>query len=390
MESIDNSVLLQIIARDEDSKHQFKADVTNELSVAQEMIAFSNTIGGMLLIGVSDDGSISGLTRTDINRINSLISNAASQQTKPSINPLTENFSFPDGLVMVVHVQPGLSKPYMDRNGAIWVKSGADKRKATSREEIQRMYQSSGLLHGDETLVPRMSAEDIDERAFSAFYMKQLGEEFEEQDLPLHQIIENMDLSRNGTLNIAGALLFGKNTVYRLPVFIVKCIHYPGMEISDDNYIDSEDCSGTIKDMFDGTLKYILRNVRRVQNGQGINSLGELEIPKIVFEELITNALIHRDYFISSPIRIMIFSNRFEIINPGHLPNNLTISNIKSGNSNIRNPILASFATRILPYRGLGTGIRRALKAYSNIEFVNDRDNNVFKAIVHYPQIAAL
>ncbi len=184
----------------------------------------------------------------------------------------------------------------MDRNGAIRVKSGADKRKATSREEIQRMYQSSGLLHGDETLVPRMSAEDIDERAFSVFYMKQFGEEFEEQDLPLHQIIENMDLSRNGTLNIAGVLLFGKNTVYRLPVFIVKCIHYPGMEISDDNYIDSEDYSGTIKDMFDGTLKYILRNIRRVQNGQGINSLGELEIPKIVFEELITNALIHRDY----------------------------------------------------------------------------------------------
>lgn len=97
MESIDNPALLQIIARDEDSKHQFKADITNELSVAQEMVAFSNAIGGMLLIGVSDDGSISGLTRTDINRINSLISNAASQQIKPSINPLTENFSFPDG-----------------------------------------------------------------------------------------------------------------------------------------------------------------------------------------------------------------------------------------------------------------------------------------------------
>lgn len=388
MKSIDNTELLQIIARDEDSSHQFKADVTNELSIAQEMIAFSNTIGGMLLIGVSDDGSISGLTRVDINRINNLISNAASQQIKPSINPLTRNYSFAEGLVMAVHIQPGLSKPYMDRNGVIWVKNGADKREATSREEIQRMYQSSRLLHGDEVLVPRMTADNIDEKVFSAFYRKQFGEEFQEQDLPLHQIIENMDLSRNGTLNIAGALLFGKNTVYRLPVFIVKCVHYPGIEISDDNYIDSEDYSGTIKDMFDGSLKYILRNIRRVQNGQGVNSLGELEIPKIVFEELITNAIIHRDYFVSSPIRIMVFSNRFEIINPGHLPNNLTISNIKSGNSNIRNPILTSFATRILPYRGLGTGIRRALKAYSNIEFVNDRDNNIFKAVVHYPQIA--
>jgi ATP-dependent DNA helicase RecG len=101
-----------------------------------------------------------------------------------------------------------------------------------------------------------------------------------------------------------------------------------------------------------------------------------------VLEELIANALIHRDYFISAPIRIFIFNNRVEIISPGHLPNNLTIENIKSGNSNIRNPILASFATKLLPYRGLGSGIRRALKAYPNIDFIDDRDNNLFKAII--------
>lgn len=69
-------------------------------------------------------------------------------------------------------------------------------------------------------------------------------------------------------------------------------------------------------------------------------------------------------------------------MSPGHLPNNLTIENIKSGNSNIRNPILASFATRLLPYRGLGNGIRRALKAYPNIEFIDDRANALFKAII--------
>jgi ATP-dependent DNA helicase RecG len=64
------------------------------------------------------------------------------------------------------------------------------------------------------------------------------------------------------------------------------------------------------------------------------------------------------------------------------LPNNLTIANIKSGNSNIRNPILASYATKILPYRGLGSGIRRALKAYSDIDFVDDREGNQFKVVI--------
>jgi ATP-dependent DNA helicase RecG len=59
------------------------------------------------------------------------------------------------------------------------------------------------------------------------------------------------------------------------------------------------------------------------------SSLGELQIPKIVYEELVANALIHRDYFVSAPIRIFMFADRIEIISPGHLPNNLSIANIK-------------------------------------------------------------
>ncbi len=379
---MESSELLAIIARDEDSTHQFKANVTNEISLAQEMIAFSNTLGGMLIIGASDDGTISGLTRNDMGRLSNLVSNAASQQIKPPINPLTENIALDDGLVMVVHIPKGISKPYMDKNGVIWVKSGADKRKATAREEIQRMYQSAGLLHGDEIPVPTMTADDLDERNFSEFYEKQYEEMLQEQDLPLNQLLENLNLSRDGTLNIAGALLFGKNAVFKLPAFIVKCVAYPKDDIDTEEYIDSQDISGMLKNVFDDTLGFILRHIRRVQKGQNINSLGELEIPKIVFEELVANALIHRDYCISAPIRIIIFSDRIEIISPGHLPNNLTIENIKSGNSNIRNPILASFATKILPYRGLGSGIRRALKAHQHIDFVDDHEGNLFKAII--------
>jgi len=381
------SEILEIIARDEDSKHQFKANVSNELSLAQEMIAFSNTLGGMLIIGVADDGSISGLTRVDMGRLNNLVSNAASQQIKPSINPITENIILDDGLIMLVHVAKGISKPYMDKNGVIWVKSGADKRKATAREEIQRMYQSAGLLHGDATPVPTMLVTDLDRMVFSEFYEKQYGERLDEQDLPLSQTLHNLNISQDGVLNIAGALLFGKNTAYRLPAFIVKCVTYPDTVVDVEHYVDSQDMSGILKQVFDDTLGFVLRNIRRVQNGQNVNSLGQLAVPKIVFEELIANALIHRDYFVSAPIRIFVFSDRIEIISPGHLPNNLTIENIKSGNSNIRNPILASFATKILPYRGLGSGILRAINAYHHIDFMDDRQGNMFKVIVRLDHV---
>jgi ATP-dependent DNA helicase RecG len=67
-----------------------------------------------------------------------------------------------------------------------------------------------------------------------------------------------------------------------------------------------------------------------------------------------------------------------EIVSPGHLPNSLTVENILAGNSNIRNPILVSFASRILPYRGIGSGIRRAIRLYPEIEFTDDKDGDKF------------
>ncbi len=108
------------------------------------------------------------------------------------------------------------------------------------------------------------------------------------------------------------------------------------------------------------------------------------EVPDLVFEELLVNALIHRDYLVSAPIRLFIFDNRIEIISPGHLPDNLTVEKIRLGNSIIRNPILVSYAAKgILPYRGLGSGIKRALEVWPEIEFMDDRDGCFFTAIVH-------
>jgi ATP-dependent DNA helicase RecG len=379
---MDPTELLEIISRDEDGKHQFKADFRNVDSLAAEMVAFSNSGGGQIFIGVANSGQIAGLTRDDMGRLNQLISNAASQSVRPPINPQTENVALPGGLVMVVTILPGISKPYMDNSGAIWVKSGADKRKVTSREEMQRMYQSAGLIHGDEVPANSMVSGDLDMDYFRDFFEKKFGESLETQELPLNSILENMNLMRDGVLNIAGALLFGKKLEFRLPVFCVKCVSYPGNDIHASEYRDSEDISGKIEELFNRSLSFITRNLRRVQDEQNVNSLGKLEIPKVSLEELLANALIHRDYFVLAPIRVFIFENRIEIISPGHLPNNLTVENIKNGNSNIRNPILTSFATKILPYRGLGNGVRRALKEYPDIGFEDDRDGNMFKVII--------
>ncbi len=379
---METTELLEIIARDEDGRHQFKANFTNVDDVATEMVAFSNSGGGWLIVGVCEDGSFAGLNRDDMGRLNQLISNAASQSVRPPINPSTENISVPGGLVMVVRVLDGVSKPYMDKNGVIWVKSGADKRKATSREEIQRMFQDASLIHGDEIPAAGLTVADLDSDYFWAFFKKRFNESANDLEIGLPQLLENMNLLKNGVLNVSGALLFAKNPSFRLPIFIVKAIAFPGTEIHEEKYIDSQDITGKVADIFHKSMSFVLGNIKHVQNDQGVNAPGEPEIPRIVFEELIANALIHRDYFVSAAVRIFVFQDRVEIISPGHLPNDLTIENIKRGNSNIRNPILASYATKILPYKGIGTGIIRALQAYPDIGFEDDHDGNNFKVII--------
>ncbi|RAW97467.1 MULTISPECIES: RNA-binding domain-containing protein [unclassified Photorhabdus] len=375
--------LLAIIARDEDSRHQFKADVNNASSLGAEMVAFSNGTGGLILIGVNNgDGSRSGLTREDIGRINQVIANAATNNVRPPINPVTENIQLPDGLVIAVHIEQGISKPYMDTQGYVWVKNGSDKRRMTAREELQRMFQEAALIHADETPVSGTSVADIDQEFFDSFFEGEYGERVEEQGVSRSQLLENMNLAKNGQLNICGTLLFASRPQIRLPVFIVKAVAFPGVDIEDEHYIDSQDINGKLSDVFQKVLGFVLANIRHIQNKQSFNSLGEPEIPRIVLEELISNALIHRDYFVSAPVKVLVFADRIEIISPGHLPNNLTIENIKMGNSNIRNPILASFASKVLPYRGLGSGIKRAIKAYPDIELIDNREGNTFKAII--------
>lgn len=377
--------LIEVISRGEDSRHQFKANITNVTSLAEEIVAFSNSGGERIFIGINDDGSVRGLTPEDVTRLNNLIANAASQNVRPAVNPTTENVSHPNGIVLVVTVPDGLSKPYMDSKGVILVKSGANKQPASSREELQRLFQQSSLVHADEIPVQGLGVGDIDLPYFEAFFQSQFGETLEQNNLPLPQVLKNLNLVNGDALNLAGSLLFARAPHFRLPTFIVKAVAFPGTSIVDERYLDSRDITGKLADVFQQTLGFISANTRTTQASQSVNSVGVAEVPRIVWEELVANALIHRDYFVSAPVRLLVFADRVEIISPGHLPNNLTIENIKAGNSNIRNPILASFAAKLLPYRGLGSGILRALRAYPSINLIEDRPGNFFKVIVPRP-----
>lgn len=382
MEAIE---LIELISRGEDSRTQFKRTITNAESLAGDIVAFSNSKGGRILIGVSNQGDIVGLSPEDIRRINQLVSNATTNLVRPSVNTYNENVATAGGqVVMVVSIPEGISKPYADNNGVFWVKSGSDKRRVTSREEVQRMLQGADLVHADEVPVEGTTTGDVDMDHLDEFFRKQYGEALdaalERDGISVVQLLHNLGLARDANLNLAGLLLFGRNPQRHRPAFVMKAVSFVGDDAAGDKYRDSEDIVGCLRDLHKKTMSFLTRNLRRLQGEKGFNTEGDLEVPFAALEELVVNMLLHRDYFISAPWRVMIFDNRVELISPGMLPNNLTVENIRNGVSVIRNPLIASFATKELPYRGIGTGIRRAMAAVPELELESSQENNLFTA----------
>jgi ATP-dependent DNA helicase RecG len=373
--------ILERIELGEDSTTQFKENMTNNTALAEEMVAFSNALGGLIIIGVKDNGEITGLSADDIRRLNNMVSNVATDHVKPPITPLTKIMKVEGKVLLIIDVKAGINKPYCTNNGVYVTKSGADKRRI-SQEELQRLFQKSQKIYADELLVHDTGISDIDTMLLQQYYEKEYGESLTEQGITIETIMGNLCLAQNGCLTLAGLFLFGKKPQLRRPAFMVKAISFVGNEKSGTLYRDSEDIKGNIPEMFKNSMGFLLRNLRKLQNEQSFNSIGELEIPKIVLEELLVNALIHRDYFIDAPVDIFIFDNRIEILSPGKLPNSINIDNIKHGISIIRNPIITSFATKLLPYRGIGSGIIRAIKHYDRIDFENDRQAERFKVTI--------
>ena len=386
------TALLERIALGEHTRQQFKRHFNSPDALAAELAAFANSGGGTLLIGVDDDGTITGLSAADIRHLNQMLSNAISQHVRPPIHPLTENVKTHDGLVMVVTVPNGLAKPYLDhqgriwvKQGRIWVKQGADKRHVTAREEMQRMFQSGGLVYADVVPVAGTSSADINEPAFRRYLAQHYSADDAQAGLPLDAVLQNLGLGDGRELTLAGLMLFGRNPLRWRPAFTIKAVAFFGTSIADSHYQDSQDFNGTLSAQYTEAMAFIKRNLRRVQGDQGFNSPGILEVPEVALQELLVNALVHRDYFTSASIRILVFRDRIEIISPGPLPDSLSIDDIRHGKTNRRNPTLSEHAFRLLPYRGMGSGIPRALGEWPQIELISEVSGNQFTARVKRP-----
>ena len=386
---MDTLELLNIIELGETSKVQFKELLDSEPAIAAEMIAMSNSKGGIIIFGVKDKtGEIVGLDYAQLQKIGNRIATIATDFVKPQIFITTEALSLDidekKRNVLIVHVEEGFAKPYKDNNGTIWLKQGGDKRKLTDNNELFRLFQQNGNVYIDEIIVPDTSIDDIDKDKVSN-YLEEIKDNNGEQT---EIIYKNLNLLKGNALTLGGLLFFAQNPQRFRPAFCIKAVSFFGNDAAGNDYRDSIDIVGTIPEMFVDGMKFFNTSLHHTQQGQNYNSEGILEISRIALEELLQNALTHRDYSKNAPIRIFIFDDRVEIISPGALPNSQTVESIKMGNAVVRNNLINTFASKLMKYRGTGTGIRRAMKEQPDIEFFNDVEGEQFIVTIPRPQIS--
>lgn len=381
--------LLGIISTGETSKVQFKELLPHKDSVAQEIVAMSNSLGGVVLLGVEDvTGEIKGLSAEQIEEYDRTVSQIA-DNIKPIVYITTEvvkvDVEQSEKNILIVHIQEGINKPYKTAKGEIYIKQGSNKRLLTDNAEIMRLFQSSSNLLADEMEVYGTSIDDVNKEAFADYFKKEFGQTYEEKGLTFEQALNAKRILRNGQISLAGLLFFGNDPQSIKPAFTIKAVSFIGNDISSTQYRSKPaDFRGTIPQLFNEAMGFLKTNLKYLQAGQEFNSTGVLEISEIALIELVQNSLVHRDYFKNSPIRILIFDDRVEIISPGKLPNSLTVEDIKYGNPVIRNNQLVAFSSHIMPFSGLGSGIKRAIAEQPDIELINDIEGEQF--IVKIPR----
>ncbi len=384
--------LLNIIGTGETSTVQFKVKMPHKDSIAQEIVAMSNSLGGVILLGIQDiTGEAIGLSREEVESYDRQLAEAA-DNIKPVVYIQTEvvgiTMDSSNVNILVVHVPKGINKPYKTQKGEIFIKQGSNKRLLTDNAEIMRLFQSSGNLLADEMEVYGTSLDDIDKSAFNEYFKKEFGQTIEEKGLTFEQALKAKRVIRNNHLSLAGLLFFGISPQTIKPAFTIKAVSFYGNDISDSVFKSKpSDLQGTIPKLFEDCMSFIKNNLHFLQKDTEFNSKGQLEISEIALTELVQNALVHRDYFKNSPIRVLIFKDRLEIISPGILPNSLTVEDIKFGNPVIRNNQLVAFSIHAMPYSGLGSGIKRSLKEQPDIDLYNDIEGEQFKVTIPRPVI---
>ena len=367
--------LLEIIANGENSGVEFKRDDLSTLNLAKELVAFSNFQGGMVLLGVEDDGTITGLMRPDLEE---WVMNVCRDKIRPAIIPFFEMVrDVKDNHdVAIVRVTRGYDVHALWHNNSnkYQMRVGTQSREAT-QEELARLFQQRGSVRAELRPVSGATLSNLDRRRLRNYFG-----DIRQQDVPddkdeeaWQSLLINTEVMTEEGVTVGGMLLFGTTPNRFLPHAGIDAVAYPGMEQVYDAQervalrgpltpLLSERDDFVENGLVEQALDFVQRNTRMVVEAQGGRRLERPVYPRDALREGIVNALIHRDYLLTSTdIELAVYSNRLEIVSPGRLPNGITPERMRFGTRSARNQLLKDVMRDYRYLEHMGMGIPRKI-----------------------------
>jgi len=338
-----------ILKEGEGYRLEFKENVNSDL--AKEMVAFANSSGGRIFIGVDDNNTVKGITVT--NDLKSKIQNIA-RDCDPSLKINLETFEN----ILIVQIPEGTEKPYKCNKG-FYIRSGANSQKMNTQDIID-FVQQEGRVKFDEQVKIKKNYKDIYKPELLKHFLKiaNIPQIMEDED-----ILRNLGvLGENNTfLNNAGILFFTEKPADYLRHSIVTCVLFKGTERL--HILDRKDINTDFISTINESLTFLKKHLKLSYKIEKIQREEILEIPEIALREAVINAVTHRNYFEEGAnVVIEIFDDRVEISNPGGLPKSLSPKNFGK-KSVARNPLIANLYHRSKFIEKLGTGITRIQNA---------------------------
>jgi len=378
--------LLELIANGENSGVEFKLDDIRAEQLAREVVALANFNGGRILLGVGDDGAITGTQRDDLEQW--VMDAVFGRKVHPQILPYYEEVRFDDGRrIAVITLTQGTAKPYVVRHNdreEIYVRVGSTSRLAR-REQQARLFSVGGMIHTECLPVSGSRFQDLCGERLKDYLLNIIGEArappptvnaWAEQLCGLGFMAE-----REGgppVCTIAGLILFGLKPRRLLRQSGIRWMAFGGDDKSynamDDQALDGpliprfEQSSDGHRGIVEMGLIERLMSAMRPFVSEEASELDEhirrerhWHYPSEAIREAVVNSLAHRDWTRNEEIEVASYIDRLEVLSPGALPNSMTLAKMIAGQRSPRNSILVDVLRDYGYFDAHGMGVRKKI-----------------------------
>lgn len=373
--------LLEILANGENSGVEFKRDDIRPEQLAKEIVALANFQGGRVILGVEDDGTISGLQQDNAQE---WVLNVFRDKVFPQIIPFYEEMKMDDQhRVAVITLATGVSKPYMLKHNnreEIYIRMG-DRSELASREQQLRLFESGGLLHVEVLPVTGTSLANLDIDRLN-YYLSTIirDPEVPVTDAKWQERLLGLGLMAsdglgNTVCSIAGLICFGINPRQFLRQAGLRVMAFSGMgkeyQAQLDVVLDAplvgrwqDDGAGRKQLVDEGLIEKFAAAIEPfiTQEASHIDEHMRREkvwlYPWEAVREAVINAIAHRDWTRAVDIEVTNYADRLEVISPGKMQNSMTVDKMIAGQRSPRNPLIMEILRDYAYVDSRGMGVR--------------------------------